>query len=179
MARPPETAVSNYPLSPVTIKDSQRGGVLFETTVVLSVLIVIAVVILDIRFIFAEQTALKEASRLGARVAAEAPKEGFDESEVQSYARLAVEGSLKAAGVSPDDYAIDIWGITNQFEGSPEHHVQVTVSRKKGGRFYFIPEGMFKSCAGSAYFMESRLPIDGGGGIVKTNPHCNPAEAAK
>ena len=153
---------------------TESGGILVEASVVIVVLLLISTIILDINFAFREQGALRDASRLGARVAAGAPGDGFDAVEVQEYTRLAVASAIEAAGLTASDYHIDIWGIRRDFEGKPEHRVQVTVSRKTSGRFYLLPSGIFRACAGSTYFMESRRPIEDGG-VVKTNPDCNPS----
>ena len=155
------------------------GSVLLETVLVISVILLLLVSVLDIGYLFSEKAALKEASRLGARVAADAQRNNFDAKEIREIVRLTVESALTSSGLESENYFVDIWGIEKEVGGRRTHNVQVTVSRKPGGRSYLVPESWYLTCAGSTYFMESRLAIEPTGATPKANPDCNPAEAPR
>ena len=161
---------------PRIARHSGRGGVLIETAIVLSVLLVLVGIVVDIHFLFVERAALQDIARLGARVVAAAPTIDTEDPEaLRTYATEAVQRALRSADLDPENYYIDVWAITNVRNDKEEHHVQVTVSRKVGGRSYLIPETFFQNCAGSTMFIESRLPISKT--TTRNNPDCNPGGA--
>ena len=155
-----------------------RGGVLLETAVVLSVLVLLVGIIVDIRFIFNEKACMKDATQFGARVTAMAPAAGLTPEELRSFAMDSTKSALETCGLDPSKYFIDIWGIEDRVVGKVEHQIQVTASTKGLNRFFLLPDGMFEGCAGSVYFMKSRKRV-ASTEISFNNARCNPARVKK
>ena len=156
-----------------------RGGVMIETTIVLSVLVLLLGILIDLNFLFKESAALQEAARFGSRVAASAPEKGITHEELPEYARKVTAHTLEASGLDLDEYYIDFWqtsvdGGWHTRETRLMHFVQITVSRKKENRFYLIPESILDSCVGASEFIESRKLFERGAPAIQ-NPRCNPA----
>ena len=153
------------------------GGVMVETAVVLSILVLLLGLLIDIHFHFTESSALKEAARFGARVAASAPEKGLSHDDLPAYALRVTGHSLEAAGLDPENYHIDFRQRAVDGKWDPEnpklmYYVQISVSRKRKNRFYLIPETALSDCKGHTDKIESRLPFESELPDV-ANPDCN------
>ena len=158
------------------VKKRQRGGVLLETALVSVIFVALIAIVIDLRTMLNESSAIKEASRFATRVAAGASHVYFSASILQEYTLIAAKNSLTSNGLNPDDYYIEIWGISETHDGNEENLVQVTVSRKGEDRFWLLPKSFGRTCAGTTMFMESRFSIEPTA-IAKQNPACNPGGA--
>ena len=154
-------------------RNAEFGAVMLEAILALSVLALLTAILLDIRFYVVERSALQEAARLGARVAAGTSARNFTEEELRDFAVYTTERALDERGLKKQDYAITVWGISKTPVAANENHVQVSIESTSTNRFYLLPESNFSQCVGSSYYLMSREPIASSTSATAQN-RCNP-----
>jgi Flp pilus assembly protein TadG len=148
---PNKTIISDFP-------HAERGVVLLEVALVLSVLILLASSVIDVGMALSEQTKMLDAARSAARQAARYhaatvfPDEE-DEEAVRIGALNMATTALESSGLRPSNYFINVRSTRLNLPSAATPAVEVNISRHASNRFRISTHLGFGSCV-TAFFRQ-------------------------